>query len=68
MLDNNATKNPFDVSIIVNYFNAKSIVWFSDSKTTYEGGRVKNLTFQYGLEQIIKEPTPFKITARCVKI
>ena len=58
--DNNANKKPFDVSIIVNDFNVKSAVWFSDSETTYEGARVKNLTSQCELEQTINEPTPLK--------
>ena len=66
--DNHANKNPFDVSIVVNDFNFKSALWFSDGKTTYEGGRVKNLISQYGLEQTINEPIPFEIIARCITI
>ena len=38
-------------------FNAKSSNWFCQDKTNFEGDAIKNLTSQFGLHQVIKEPT-----------
>ena len=38
-------------------FNAKSRYWFCHDKTNFEGDAIENLTSQFGLHQVIKEPT-----------
>ena len=38
-------------------FNAKSSNWFCHDKTNFEGDATENLTSQFGLRQVIKEPT-----------
>ena len=38
-------------------FNAKSNNWICQDKTSFEGDAIKNLTSQFGLHQMIKEPT-----------
>ena len=49
-------KNPF-LAVIIGDFNAKFNKWCSTNKTTPEGARLDNLTSQYGLTQLLKEPT-----------
>ena len=55
-LDSVMTNNPF-VTVILGDFNAKSRPWFSNDITTYEGSKIDGVTSQFGLEQVIKEPT-----------
>ena len=55
-LENLVQKNPFLV-VAMGYFNAKSSNWFCQDKTNFEGDAIKNLTSQFGLHQVIKEPT-----------
>ena len=38
-------------------FNTKSSNWFCHDKTNFEGDAIENLTSQFGLRQVIKEPT-----------
>ena len=38
-------------------FNAKSNNWICQDKTSFEGDAIENLTSQFGLHQMIKEPT-----------
>ena len=38
-------------------FNAKLCQWYKNDKTTTEGSKVANLSSQYGLKQIINQPT-----------
>ena len=49
-------KNSF-LTVITGDFNAKSNKWCSTDKTTPEGAKLDNLTSQYGLTQLLKEPT-----------
>ena len=37
----------------------KSSIWYNKDITTYEGSKIGSVTFQFGLQQIIKEPTHF---------
>ena len=32
-------------------------IWCSHDKTSHEGNKIENVTAQFGLQQIIKEPT-----------
>ena len=36
---------------------AKSSNWYKHNKTTYEGSKIEAITFQFGLKQLILEPT-----------
>ena len=56
MLQALASKNPVLSLVLVN-FNAKNKVWFDQDNTTTEGTIINDLMTQYGLTQIIHEPT-----------
>ena len=49
-------KNRF-LTVITRDFNANINKWCSTNKTTPEGAKLDNLTSQYGLTQLLKEPT-----------
>ena len=49
-------KNPFLV-VANGEFNAKSKCWYISDSTTPHGNILENITSQFGLQQIIKEPT-----------
>ena len=38
-------------------FNAKSKNWYSQDKTSFEGKTIESITSQFGLYQLINEPT-----------
>ena len=54
-LENLVQKDPFLV-VAMGDFNAKSSNWFCQDKTNFEGDAIENLTSQFGLHQVIKEP------------
>ena len=50
-------------------FNAKSSNWFCQGKTSFEGDAIENLTYQFGLHQVIKEPThTFDTSSLCIDL
>ena len=49
-------RNPF-LMVIIDDFNAKSKHWCSQDSTNFKGIIIENVTSQFGLSQIIKEPT-----------
>ena len=51
-----SNKNPFLI-VLIGDFNAKSEKWLSNSTTSHEGEAIDLLASQYGLTQLIKEPT-----------
>ena len=55
-LEDISNKNPF-LTTVLGDFNAKSKKWYSSGDTSPEGTDLDFLTRQYGLQQIIKEPT-----------
>ena len=55
-LDILAQKNPFLMTTIGD-FNAKSKNWCSQDKTSFEGKTIESTTSQFGLYQLINEPT-----------
>ena len=55
-LDILAQKNPFLMTTIGD-FNAKSKNWYSQDKTSFEGKTIESVTSQFGLYQLINEPT-----------
>ena len=55
-LDSIRTNNLF-LTVILGHFNAKSSLWYNNDITTYEGSEIDGVTSQFGLKQIITEPT-----------
>ena len=55
-IDAIATKNPYLICISDD-FNAKLSTWCRSVKSTYEGSRIDGLVSNYGLQQLINEPT-----------
>ena len=51
--------NNFFLTVILGDFNAKSSLWCNNDTTTYEDSKIDGVTSQFGLQQIIKEPTHF---------
>ena len=49
-------KNPY-LTIFIGDFNAKSLNWYKDDKTTASGFKLEIMTSHYELSQIINEPT-----------
>ena len=43
--------------VVLGDFNAQTKGWYPLGKTNYEGTRIEGITFQFGLEQLIHEPT-----------
>ena len=42
---------------IIDDFNAKSCNWHTYDKTSFEGSTTESITSQFGLHQLINEPT-----------
>ena len=57
-LDKIANKSPY-VLVVLGDFNVKSSNWSKHDKTTYDGSKIIAITSQFGLQQLIKEPTHF---------
>ena len=55
-LEHIANKNAFLI-VVLGDFNARMQGWFQNHITTFEGCKIDIATFQFGLSQIIKEPT-----------
>ena len=55
-LDKIAYKIPY-LLVLLSDFNVKSSNWYKHDKTTYEGSKIDAITSQFGLQQLIKEPT-----------
>ena len=55
-LDNVTNKNPYLI-VMLGDFNAKSSNWYKHDTTTYEGSKINARTSQFGLKQLIQEPT-----------
>ena len=51
-----ANKSPY-LLVVLGNFNVKSSNWYKLDKTTYESSRIAAITSQFGLQQLIKEPT-----------
>ena len=43
--------------IAIGDFNAKSTNWCANDRTSFEGNKIEHITSQFGLNQIINEPT-----------
>ena len=55
-LDNLVQRNPLLI-VAIGDFNVKSSNCFFQDKTNFEGDAIENLASQFGLHQVIKEPT-----------
>ena len=55
-LDDSFSSNSF-LATVIGDFNAKSNKWSEGDRSTIEGSKIDFLTSQFGLSQIIKEPT-----------
>ena len=53
--DLTSATNPFSIFDIGD-FNAKSSNWYTGDTTTSEGSKIENISFQFGLQQVINEP------------
>ena len=54
-LDSLVQNNPFLV-VLTDDCNAKSKNWYKNDKCSFEGNITENVTWQLGLQQVIKEP------------
>ena len=50
--------NPF-LAVVLGDFNAKSSIWCKSGTTTTEGKGIENILSQFGLHQVINEPTQY---------
>ena len=55
-LDDSFNSNPF-LTTVIGDFNAKSNKWSESDRSTIEESKIDFLTSQFGISQIIKEPT-----------
>ena len=55
-----ANHNPLLI-VILGDFNVKSENWYKYDKTSYKRAKMDALITQFGLQQIIKEATPFLV-------
>ena len=55
-LDSVMVNNPF-LTAVLGDFNVKTSLWCNNDISTYEGSKIDGVTSQFGIEQIIKEPT-----------
>ena len=55
-LETLAQKGSF-LTTIIGDFNAKSCNWYSHDKTSFEGSTIECITSQFGLHQLMNEPT-----------
>ena len=55
-LDAVSATNPF-IIVAIGDFNAKSSKWHTGHTTTFEGCKIEAIISQFGLQQIINEPT-----------
>ena len=55
-LDKISNQNPF-LTVALSDFNTKSSNWYKHNRTTYEGSKIDAVTSQFGLQQLIKEPS-----------
>ena len=57
-IDAATANNPF-LTVVLGDLNFRSNLWFKADKTSYEGSKIDATTSQFGLQQLINEPTHF---------
>ena len=55
-IDAVTANNPF-LTVVLADSNIKSNLWFKGDKTSYEASKIDAITSQFGLQQLITEPT-----------
>ena len=55
-IDAVTANNPF-LTAVLGDFNIKSNLWVKGDKTSYEGSKIHAIASQFGLQQLINEPT-----------
>ena len=55
-IDTTAAKNPYLIGSLGD-FNSNQSTWCRSDKSTYEGSRIDGLVSNYGLQQLINQPT-----------
>ena len=55
-LDTVSANNPF-LTVVLGDFTAKSNLWYKNDKTTNEGSKIDGIASQFGLHQLINEPS-----------
>ena len=55
-LDTILANDPF-LTVVLGDLNVKSNLWCKSDKTSYEGSKTEGITSQFGLQQLINEPT-----------
>ena len=63
-LDGSFNSHPF-LTTVIGDLNAKSNKWSEGDRSTIEGNKIDFLTSQFGLSQIIKEPTHILENSSC---
>ena len=60
--------DPFLI-VLIGDLNVKSKNWYSHDITSHEGNEIENVTAQFGVQQIIKEPTHISnISSSCIDL
>ena len=67
-MEHNANKSLFLI-VVLGDFNVRMQGWYQNDITTFEGCKIDIGTSQFGLSQIIKEPTHFlSNSASCIDL
>ena len=66
-LESAVQNNPF-VVVLLGDFNAKSSNWCKNDITTTEGKAIENISSQFGLHQMINEPTHILESSSCIDL
>ena len=56
-------QNNLFLIVLIGDLNGKSKNWYSHDKTSHKGNKIENVTAQFALQQIIKEPTHISNTS-----
>ena len=67
-LDKIANKSPY-LLVVLGDLNVKSSNWYKNNKTSYEGSKIDAITSQFGLLQLITEPTHILVdSSSCIDL
>ena len=55
-IDTILANKPF-LTVVLGDFNVKSNLWCKSDKKSYEGSKIEGIASQFGLQQLINEPT-----------
>ena len=67
-LDTISANNPFLI-VFLDDVNVKSNLWYKNEKTTNKGSKIDGIASQFGLHQLINEPTHLtRNTSSCIDL